>query len=344
VCALLKDFLLEHNHLSSSTLKSYKNILNRFDSFDKNTILTYFTSERFKGYTPRTRNLHRIVIKKYLDWAKIDSSYIHTEKIRERAWDKSDLPDGDDIEIMLRNTNAMGQCLIMLLLEMGGRISEILNLKIKDIEDKHTHYIITIRISKTKNRRIPVLHSIPYVSVWLNLHPDRDNREQYLFCHKRHGEFVKYSYRNAYKIVKMASKSIDKNMSPHLLRHAAATRDVKSLNIKSMMRKFGWSRQDMIDVYTHLDDTDLEREVLEKEGVDLSQMVEVKSYPEKRVCICGFDNPGTNKFCSNCGKVLDITTLDKIDEIKKIGESIMTREELIDLIMGLLKEDSSEEE
>src|SRR5262249_49659811 len=69
---------------------------------------------------------------------------------------------------------------IKLIHELGCRIGEILRVRIKDIQQKDTHWLIRVE-GKTGERTVPLRESIPYLAQWLNVHPDKNNPDAWLW-------------------------------------------------------------------------------------------------------------------------------------------------------------------
>ena len=70
---------------------------------------------------------------------------------------------------------------LSMLYQTGARISEIGNLRMKDVNACENGYLINITISKTKERTPIVFEETYYISRWLTEHPFKNNPEDTLF-------------------------------------------------------------------------------------------------------------------------------------------------------------------
>ena len=85
--------------------------------------------------------------------------------------------------------NTRDKALIALLYDAAARPSEILNLRIKDVKLNKSYGEIFVN-GKTGMRRIPIIFSIPYLSKWINSHPEKDNPDARLFPKNKLGRGV----------------------------------------------------------------------------------------------------------------------------------------------------------
>jgi site-specific recombinase XerD len=114
--------------------------------------------------------------------------------------------------------NIKHKCMLMLLYASGLRISELLGLKLKDIDAERN--LIHVRCGKGKKDRITVLSSVLHqqLGTYLNAYSPCE----WLFEGPDGGQ---YSPRSVNRIIKVkaARAGIRKNVSAHTLRHSFAT-------------------------------------------------------------------------------------------------------------------------
>lgn len=342
---IIHDFILAHDTLSPITKNYYKNTLlnlSKKAKFKRKNLIDYFNSDDFKTLKIGSQNLYKFILKKFLSWSdpKMNVDFIQIKRNNTHTeLNKDDLLTKIEIKSVLDTmTRSMDKCLFMLFLELGVRIRELSHIKLQDINDKGTHYIITIQVSKTKQRPIPVIDTIPYLIEWINQHPDPDNPEAYLFTHKYWGKLVKYYEDGLRKIIQRGTAHLDKKIWPHLLRHTAASRDIKHFTEKEMMLKYGWSTRRSIDRYAHLVHEDLEGKVLELHGIRKPQPEQDIQIIEPKKCgVCGHINPASNRFCSRCGRALTLEGVE-IEKDLALAEqfSEAQKQEILDILMKLL--------
>ncbi len=125
----------------------------------------------------------------------------------------------EEVQLIINNTNNIKhKCIVSLLYSAGLRRSELLNLKLEDIDSKRM--VITIKHGKGNKDRLTILS--PSVLAVLRKYDKEWGPKKYLFESPR-GE--KYSPASVIKIIKTAAKKagIRKNITPHMLRHSFAT-------------------------------------------------------------------------------------------------------------------------
>lgn len=155
-----------------------------------------------------------------------------------------------DVLSIIKNTNNIKhRCIVSLLYSAGLRRSELLNLKLKDIDSKR----MVIKISQTKGNkdRFSILNK----SVLLDL---RDYHKlykptKYLFEGLTPG--TKYSESSVLNIVKNTAikAGILKKVTPHILRHSFATHLLENgTDLRLIQMLLGLSSTKTTEIYTHV--------------------------------------------------------------------------------------------
>ena len=301
-------------------------------------------SDKFKKLKITTQNLYKRHLKKFFRWYGIEESFL--DKIKKRrekfkTFRKGDLINYEDIQKIIKNTDSLqNKCLIIVLYETAGRIDEIRNIKIGDITQYESYASIFLNISKTLQRNIPVIQSIPYISHWLNNHPCRDDLNAYLFIREYQGKFGKYSIPGLYLIIRKIGECLDKKIYPHLLRHSRLTELAKYLTEAELCRIAGWiigSKQ--VRRYVHLAHEDVENKILSIHGIKIPEETEPKMAINVIKCpVCTYDNSSIDKYCSRCGCILDVKTVIKHREKARELERIIETSEIKQYIDKLFEE------
>lgn len=141
--------------------------------------------------------------------------------------------------------------LILFLYSTGVRVSELVNLKINDIEMNSN--IGTVRGKGDKQRQIYIGKSL---SEELKQYIQEHSNNIYLFS-----ETSPLTPRNIQKIIKKAAKKaqIQKKVTPHTLRHSYATHHLQAgTDIRKIQMLLGHARIDTTQIYTNLSNKDLE--------------------------------------------------------------------------------------
>lgn len=241
----------------------------------------------------------------------------------------SDLLTKDEIKMMVETAdNPRDKAFIMVLYESACRIGEIVSLKIKDVT--FDQYGCTIMVNgKTGMRRIRLIESNSDLIMWINNHPKNQNRDAPLFSQLNKGYGKEFNHNLAYKIItNLAQRSgIKKHVHPHLFRHSRLTILAKDFTESELKIIAGWTgSSNMAGVYVHLSGGDIERKILQKNG--LLNTVEdpgKDTFKPKKCQRCQEINPNTARFCHVCGMSLDIEITPLLSE-RDIEKKIVKRE------------------
>lgn len=152
--------------------------------------------------------------------------------------------DGEFIkEKLSKIENLKHKAILTLAYSVGLRVSEIINLKISDIDSKRM--IIHIKNAKGKKDRVVPLS--PKVLDLLREYWKSNKPREYLF----NGQFSEqYTVRSCQSIYK---KYIDPNSSIHTLRHSCFTNLLESgVDLRIIQKIAGHSSSKTTEIYTHV--------------------------------------------------------------------------------------------
>jgi site-specific recombinase XerD len=241
----------------------YKNYSERSITLYVSYLSFFLKEERIKDPYQITTN--RIVIflenksytsisqqNQYIGCLKLFAKYIlnkkdiHLSKI-ERPKSEKKLPqviDGDHIKEQLSKiTNLKHKTILTLTYSVGLRVSEVVNLRIEDIDSKRM--IIHIKNAKgRKDRIVPLSQRVLELmrEYWREFKPN-----EYLFNGQSGG---KYSIQSCQKIYK---KYIDEKSSIHTLRHSSFTNLLESgTDLRIIQKIAGHSSSKTTEIYTHV--------------------------------------------------------------------------------------------
>jgi len=209
-------------------------------------------------------------------------------------------------------------------------IGELIDVTVGDIEDRKHGMKITID-GKTGSRRLPLVESVPYLSKWLNEHPNPE-KDAPLWCKIQQGgpdDQLGYRYIRS-KVLKrsMNDAEIDKPSNPHHYRHSRASHLATKMTEAELCEWFGWVQgSDVPAKYVHLSGRDIDDKydalhdlVDEEEEEDDESVVECPR--------CDELNEPDAAFCYRCGFALDI---DAAEEVEEVEEETTERAEADDL-------------
>ncbi len=236
---------------SKATIKNYLYFNKKFLEFtDKNPLdvegkdIKFYLASMLDNKSPRTISLAKSALKfYYVEVLKKEMDEIKTPK------QKKSLPvvlTKAEIRKMISSTkNKKSRLLLMMLYSTGMRVSECVNLKIKDIELEDN--IGWVREGKGgKDRFFVIPKNIkPFLKNFISLRDKND----YLFD----GKNGKMTTRNVQKIISHIAKKCDinKKITPHKLRHSFATHLLENgTDIRYIQELLGHSKLSTTQIYT----------------------------------------------------------------------------------------------
>jgi integrase/recombinase XerD len=221
---------------------------------------------------------------------------------------REDLPTDEEVQkiISVCADSSRDKAMLSVHAEAGTRVGELLGMKIKDFTiDKFGG---TIKVDgKTGVRPIRIVKSVPYLTKWLNDHPNKDHDSPlwvYIHSSDTFGQPINYAgFTNTLrKRVKQAG--ITKRIYSHLFRHKEITDLANRLTESESRMRHGWETSSLMPSrYSHLNQDDLDEKMLGIMGVKAPKE-QKESFHE---CVyCKIRYPIEIRFCDNCSKPLNI--------------------------------------
>lgn len=238
----------------------------------------------------------------------------HRQEISDNLIDQSEVMRLIDCATTIRD-----QTIVALLWDTGMRVGELTNLTIRSADLKGSVAHISIGVSKTDARKVPLLFSAPYLTIYLETRKNAQLDDR-LFVTEGTWKLKESGIgRGAVnKILRtLAEKAgIKKNIHAHIFRHSRGTDLAGKFTPVQMKAFFGWSgNSHMIDTYTHLSGKMIDDAFLAAHGEKIEKKEEVKS---RKVCAkCEEVNPVTALFCNRCTSPLDPVALMEMDKHSK---------------------------
>jgi len=276
------------------------------------------------------------MIKRFFIWlSENEYSKINIEKLRKIKTPRFDqgtitaemlLSEGEVKTIIEAAMTSRDRALISVLYEGGFRIGEIGNLTWGQV--KFTDWNVTVNTSEKtgKPRYIPLIASRAYLAQWRNDYPLPITQEAFVFLTTTTHQPLQYAGLLK-QIRSLATRAgITKYIKPHLFRHSRITHlSQKGLNesvIKMMM--WGDVNTDMMKVYQHLTNDDVDATIAELNGVSIpdtpSDKKRKRAMSPLQCPRCATVNSPTMKYCGNCGAPLtadeETMTSGMADEIR----------------------------
>jgi len=268
--------ILVEKGLSKNTLESYTKDLEKYidfliannieniDQTDTHTILNHLTSLTDQGLKPRSRARHLVTIRGFY-------KFLVQEKIIEHDPSKIvDLPKSgfrlpetlsiNEIKQLLntpdikKSTGIRDMAMLELLYASGLRVSELVNLKLNDINLEAG--FVKVLGKGSKERIVPVgSHAIKKVDNYLKItRPEllKNHSSTYLFLARAGKPMTRQGF---WKLIKRyAQKSlIKKQITPHCLRHSFASHLLEQgADLRSVQIMLGHIDISSTQIYTHV--------------------------------------------------------------------------------------------
>ncbi|BBL63964.1 tyrosine-type recombinase/integrase [Methanosarcina mazei] len=271
----------------------------------KDDVEDYYLSIKDVKKTNTTRR-YMIELRYFFKTFKIDNNFFEDLKIKKdkTRLDPNEILTKDEaMKIVQHARNYRDRALIFLLWDSAARLSELLNLKKKDVYFDVQGATITVD-GKTKQRIIRLTDSFSDLDELYKKHTGK--QDDFLFCLPDGKQLSAHGVEN---IVSRAAKraGIDKKVYPHLFRHSKLTWLAKHKMMEMHMRIFaGWSEDsDMPATYLHLSNEDVQDIVMEIAGMKTVEKEKEVDTSIKYCPRCNTMNSFDAIYCRHCSMILD---------------------------------------
>lgn len=241
------------------TIATYASLLEKFfgyfsqkapDEIDKSDIERYNYEVIVKeGYSIVYQRQLVSALKLYYD--HFHSSKIETDKLERPKRSKTVpvvLSRQEILKLLLATPNLKHRTILAMLYGSGLRISELINLKLSDLDLQRKQVIV--RQSKGRKDRVVALSEKIYGLLNDYLHSYRP--DTYLFNGQQALRYTSGSVRNFLKAA-VQRAGIQKRVTPHTLRHTYATHLIESgVDLKFVQELLGHSKPETTQIYLHI--------------------------------------------------------------------------------------------
>jgi len=249
---------LEIKHYSKNTAKIYISLFEKFINFynkkqlneiNENDIISYLLILTKEGKSNSYLNQMVNSIKFYYEVVlEMPNRFYGIERPRK----KHSLPkviSKKEVKMIINNTNNIKhKCLIALLYSAGLRRSELLNLKINDIDSNRM--VILVKNSKGNKDRLTILSKS--ILVDLRLYFKKYKPNDYLFEGLHGGKYSSSSLSNVIKYSTIKA-GIKKNITPHIFRHSFATHLLEDgVDLRYIQVLLGHNSTKTTEIYTQV--------------------------------------------------------------------------------------------
>ncbi len=252
---------LEIKKYSENTVKTYVHHFERFINHFKNIEPKDITEHEVRQYLQKLSGngcshsyLNQTVnsIKFYFEAVMgMPNRFYAIERPRKQRQLPKVLSKKEVLDLINSTNNLKHRCIVSLLYSAGLRRSELLNLKLEDIDGKRM--LICVRAAKGNKDRMTVLSPILL----------KDLREYYIEYRPKSFLFEgpgnnSYSASSVLKIISNAARraGIFKKVTPHMLRHSFATHLLEGgTDIRHIQLLLGHNSTKTTEIYTHVAET-----------------------------------------------------------------------------------------
>ena len=266
------EYLIIDKKYSENTIKAYNNDLKKFKNFIKNKTINNIDENSIKDYIKHlnkenndTKTIsHNIsTLRSFYKFLLIEKKvnknpmeYIELPKTKKSLPKTLSIEEIDKL-LDINLTDAFSfrnKAMLELMYSSGLRVSELINVKIHDIDVSNC--IIRIMGKGSKERIVPLGdYAIRYIELYLKEYREKLIKRElndYLFLNN-HG--AKMTRQGFFKILKQIAKekNIKTNFSPHTLRHSFATHLLNGgADLRSIQEMLGHSDISTTQIYTHV--------------------------------------------------------------------------------------------
>ena len=269
---LFQQYLVAEKGLSSATVSSYMNDLKQFflyfknkkevsdlGPYDINSFLAYGASVGVETST----NIRRVSsVKQFYIFLKKDGYYTDDLPEVETPKKPSRLPtclSVEEVELLLDAPNMKSpsgirdKAMLELMYASGLRVSELLQLEKSNLNLKRG--VVTIFGKGAKERKVPVGDfAMEYVILYLNKVRGKfhGKNSKYLFLNRSGKPLSRFYFIRQVKKYAL-EVGIDKEISPHTLRHCFATHLLEGgAQLRTVQEMLGHSNIATTQIYTHV--------------------------------------------------------------------------------------------
>lgn len=244
--------------LSPRTIETYQKCVDvflrktnkRLDQISKKDVRLFLEYLSEKNLAGNTMNVYHMAIRFLFEnvlekrmW--IDIKYSKTPKRLPEVLTKEEVR-----KLLNAISNWKHRLMIEFLYGSGLRVSELINMKIKDLElDKNYGYV---RNGKGGKDRLITLSKIVREKIKNLIEMEKLNENNFLLQSNRN---KKYSIRTIQKIIKNACKKsgIKRDIHPHTLRHSFATHLIENgYDVTNVQAMLGHKSPETTLIYTHI--------------------------------------------------------------------------------------------
>lgn len=241
---------MESKNISSALDISYNNLLDYLKYLDDNKYEVSSVARKIVSI----KAFHKYLSENY-NVADI-STKINTPRFYRKLPNILTIEEVDNLLDIKLDTpfDYRNKAMLELMYSSGLRVSELINLELSDI-DLNNNYVRCFG-KGSKERIVPVgEYSSKYLSIYINEYRDSMKKSYYtekIFLNNHGKEMTRQGF---FKIIKKIAKDkdINKNITPHMLRHSFATHLLNNgADLRTIQEMLGHSSISTTQIYTNV--------------------------------------------------------------------------------------------
>jgi len=272
-------YLLIDKGYSSNTIESYKRDLLKFLEYNKEKDINNISSEDLKEYIKylNNKNLNEKSISRNISCLKSFYKFLNINKIitdnpsevlfipKIKKSLPNTLTEEDVFKLLdinlIDNYSYRNKAMIELMYGTGLRVSELVNLRLQDVDLSED---IVRTFGKGSKERVVPLGEFASESLKEYINKYRSSmlkkyNNDYLFLNNHGSKMTRQGF---FKIIKKLAeeKGINKELSPHTLRHSFASHLLKyGADLRTIQELLGHSDISTTQIYTHITNEELKK-------------------------------------------------------------------------------------
>ena len=241
---------MESKNISSALDISYNNLLDYLKYLDDNKYEVSSVARKIVSI----KAFHKYLSEKY---NVVDiSTKINTPRFYRKLPNILTIEEVDNLLDIKLDTpfDYRNKAMLELMYSSGLRVSELINLELSDI-DLNNNYVRCFG-KGSKERIVPIgEYSSKYLSIYINEYRDSMKKGYYtekIFLNNHGKEMTRQGF---FKIIKKIAKDkdINKNITPHMLRHSFATHLLNNgADLRTIQEMLGHSSISTTQIYTNV--------------------------------------------------------------------------------------------
>ncbi len=229
----------------------------------------------------------------------------------------ADMLSPEEIEMIIGAAGSIrDKALIMTLYEGGLRVGEIGSLTWGALVFDEHGVVANVNFKTNKPRYIRLVMAREPLIRWRAMYPFQAADDNLVFLNRSNRPMTYAAVRAL--LMKTAGRAgVTRHVTPHTFRHSRITHMIQEGYPESVIKLIMWGSVEASEwaTYAHLTGCDIDRAVLEKNGVATNEET-WKGVEGEKCPYCGILNPPAARYCYQCGRPLVVE--DTVSELKKL--------------------------